>query len=335
VESLLILNLTVVGLPGFEPGSRTPEAQSLDQASRQPLFSGLDSLPMIIKTLAKLQHLSKANQKAIWNRLRRLNKLCNLTNTAEVEATIYKQNVKNTTKNKFFSAYQCFCNANSINYEKPKRMHVEEFVIHVPTEAKIDMIIACCGWVYSTVYALSKYGLRPDEISKLTLRDIDLEHAKLTVPTSKLGASRTLQLKPQVVDLLRDYIVRRKISNIDTRTFATSRKIKDMWRHYRKRAFTKFKDIELLKIRLYDLRHWFGTMTYVKTRDIFYVKYALGHRRLDNTLIYIHLAKSLIDYPDDFTCQTAKSVEEAAKLIETGFDYVCEVDGVKLFRKRK
>jgi|GEM_PF-6864318 len=27
-----------VGLPGFEPGSRAPEAQSLDQASRQPLF---------------------------------------------------------------------------------------------------------------------------------------------------------------------------------------------------------------------------------------------------------------------------------------------------------
>jgi hypothetical protein len=27
-----------VGLPGFEPGSRAPEAQSLDQASRQPHF---------------------------------------------------------------------------------------------------------------------------------------------------------------------------------------------------------------------------------------------------------------------------------------------------------
>jgi hypothetical protein len=50
-----------VGLPGFEPGSRTPEAQSLDQASRQPLYSSLDALhdclPMIIKTLAKLQRL--------------------------------------------------------------------------------------------------------------------------------------------------------------------------------------------------------------------------------------------------------------------------------------
>ena len=29
----------VVGLPGFEPGSREPKSRSLDQASRQPLFS--------------------------------------------------------------------------------------------------------------------------------------------------------------------------------------------------------------------------------------------------------------------------------------------------------
>ena len=86
---------------------------------------------------------------------------------------------------------------------------------------------------------------------------------------------------------------------------------------------------------MYDLRHWFGTTTYIKTRDIFYVEYALGHRRLDNTMTYIHLAKSLIDYPDDYICQTARTVEEAKKLIEEGFDYITEIDGIKLFRKRK
>jgi hypothetical protein len=33
--------------------------------------------------------------------------------------------------------------------------------------------------------------------------------------------------------------------------------------------------------------------------------------------------------------QAAKTVEQAAELIEAGFEYVCEVDGVKVFRKRK
>jgi len=32
---------------------------------------------------------------------------------------------------------------------------------------------------------------------------------------------------------------------------------------------------------------------------------------------------------------TAKSVEEALKLIEVGFEYVCDLDEVKLFKKRK
>jgi site-specific recombinase XerC len=123
--------------------------------------------------------------------------------------------------------------------------------------------------------------------------------------------------------------------NLEKRLFGSASKIKENWRAYRQRAYGKFEDAELLKIRLYDLRHWFATMTYIKTRDIFRVKYVLGHRRLDNTLIYIHLAEGLVEYSSDYACATAKTVDEAAKLVEQGFDYVTDVDGVKLFRKRK
>jgi integrase len=244
-------------------------------------------------------------------------------------------NVKNTYKNKLFEAYQRFCIANDVCFVKPRKLKVEEFVINIPTEQRIDTIIACCGWVYATVFNLSKHGLRPDEIAKLTLRNIDLEHGKINVPTSKLGAQRTMQLKKQAAEMLKEYVNRKKIQALDKRLFGATCKVKENWRKYRRRAYEKFRDAELLKIRLYDLRHWFATTTYIKTRDIFYVKYALGHRRLENTLIYIHLAKSLTDFPEDYSCATARSVDEASKLIEQGFDYVCECDTVKLFRKRK
>jgi predicted RNase H-like HicB family nuclease len=59
----------------------------------------------------------------------------------------------------------------------------------------------------------------------------------------------------------------------------------------------------------------------------------LGHRNINNTMIYTHLIK--LDKDEKFYSATAKTVEEARKLIEEGFEYVCEVDGVKLFRKRK
>lgn len=38
---------------------------------------------------------------------------------------------------------------------------------------------------------------------------------------------------------------------------------------------------------------------------------------------------------DEFHSAIAKNVEEAQKLIEEGFEFVCDYDDVKIFRKRK
>jgi hypothetical protein len=38
---------------------------------------------------------------------------------------------------------------------------------------------------------------------------------------------------------------------------------------------------------------------------------------------------------EEYTCKVAKSLEEASKLIEAGFEYVTEMDRIKIFRKRK
>jgi hypothetical protein len=38
---------------------------------------------------------------------------------------------------------------------------------------------------------------------------------------------------------------------------------------------------------------------------------------------------------DDYVCKVARTVEEAKALVEGGFDYVTDVDGMKLFKKRK
>lgn len=37
----------------------------------------------------------------------------------------------------------------------------------------------------------------------------------------------------------------------------------------------------------------------------------------------------------DFICKVAKDAKEAMMLIEEGFMFVCEMEGVKLFRKAK
>ena len=59
----------------------------------------------------------------------------------------------------------------------------------------------------------------------------------------------------------------------------------------------------------------------------------MGHKKIETTLVYTQLVQFNED--DEFYSATANNVSEAAKLIEQGFDYVCDIDAVKLFRKRK
>jgi len=73
-----------------------------------------------------------------------------------------------------------------------------------------------------------------------------------------------------------------------------------------------------------------------QTKDPFYVQEFLGHKDIRNTMKYIHLAEKLFkESSNDFICKVAKNIEEATPLIEAGFDFVHEFNGVMLFRKRK
>ncbi len=73
-------------------------------------------------------------------------------------------------------------------------------------------------------------------------------------------------------------------------------------------------------------------MEYHKTKDLIHVMQILGLKSLRYVLIYMQL----IDIPDEgYSCKTAKTIQEATQLIEGGFEYVTEMEGYKLFRKRK
>jgi len=105
-----------------------------------------------------------------------------------------------------------------------------------------------------------------------------------------------------------------------------------VWMRVRNRLAKKLQEPQLKKIRLYDLRHYFATMLYARTKDILFVKQQLGHRRIEHTLICTHL----VNFKDDeYHVRIAKTVEEACILIEAGFEYVTEMHSAKLFRKRK
>jgi hypothetical protein len=69
-----------------------------------------------------------------------------------------------------------------------------------------------------------------------------------------------------------------------------------------------------------------------KTRDLLHGMQFLGHRSIKTTLRYTQL----IAFADgEYVCRIADNVDQAKQLIESGFDYVTDIDEHKLFRKRK
>ena len=115
--------------------------------------------------------------------------------------------------------------------------------------------------------------------------------------------------------------------------WSSLKNLSSTFKRNRKRVAYKLGNPRILKISFHTLRHWKATMEYHRTKDILHVMQMLGHRNIKNTLIYTQLINNEGD--DEYICKAAKTVEQAAELIEAGFEYVCEIDGVKLFRKRK
>jgi len=73
-----------------------------------------------------------------------------------------------------------------------------------------------------------------------------------------------------------------------------------------------------------------------KTKDPLYVKDFLGHEKLDTTLLYIQIERAIYkEQSDEFTVRVAKTQGEIKSLLEVGFEYMCQKDGLAFFRKRK
>jgi len=73
-----------------------------------------------------------------------------------------------------------------------------------------------------------------------------------------------------------------------------------------------------------------------QTKDIIHVQRFLGHKKIENTMLYIQIAETLFkETTDEFTVRIATKPNEIKSLLEVGFEYVCEKEDTLYFRKRK
>ena len=265
-------------------------------------------------------------------RLKHLAKHCDLDDPENVKLFIASKQCTNGFKQSLVEAYDIYCKANNISWSKPFYNRYDRQP-RIPKEEHLNMIIANASRKLALILSIIKdLGLRPIEVTWLRVKDVDLDSGFVTVTSAKHCVGRTLKPRPNTLAMLRNYIILKKL-NLNDRLFPIkSSSISENYRVVRNRLASKLNDPSIKAIRLYDFRHFKASMEYHKTKDLLYVKNLLGHRDLRTTLRYTQL----VNFPnDEYRSAIAKTIEEARKLIESGFEYVTEMDGVKLFRKRK
>jgi integrase len=262
-----------------------------------------------------------------------ISKHADLSEPEQVKQFIARRQVSSGYKKNLRLAYDKYCRYYEIEWQMPL-YRPEAKTIRIPTSEKLEMLIARAGRTLSVKLTVSKEtGLRPVELQNLKVKDVDLDQRIVYPTTAKHGSGRRLRISNKLKAMLQDHVNMDSLGPEDKLFKGTAEQYGKQYRGMRNRLAKKLNDASIKTIRLYDFRHYFATMLYAKTRDILLVKQQMGHKKIETTLIYTQLLH--LDEEDDYTCKTASNIREATQLIENGFEYVTEMDGLKLFRKRK
>ena len=259
-----------------------------------------------------------------------------LLDPESVKETIACQKWCNKRKDNAVDAYTAFLRMTSGTWNPPRYKYASKLPF-IPTEHELDALIAGCGPKTSTFLQLLKEtAMRAGEAHRLRWTDIDFENGTVRVTPEKGSEPRIFKLSNKLLNMLSSLRTKNRVTDPE-RIFAKDlRTVRKVFEKQRANIARKLQNPRLRRIHFHTFRHWKATMLYHQTKDILYVMKFLGHRNIKNTLIYIQLEEAIFKEKDDeFICKVAKTVEEAKVLIEAGFNYVCEFDGVKLFRKRK
>jgi integrase len=268
----------------------------------------------IVRTVRLLKTLSKRG--------------ANLWNVESVKLTIANQEAwSNTTKEHAVVAYTCFLKMHGETWKKPKYTRVEKLPF-IPTETEVDQLIASCNKKTTAFLQLLKEtGVRSGEAWNLKWTDLDLENKTVRVTPEKGSNPRVLKISSKLIAMLKLLPQEKpKPFNGSLIHFARS------FRRQRRTASYKLQNRRISQITFHTFRHWKATMEYHRTKDILYVKQLLGHKSIQSTMKYTQL----VNFEDDeFTCKVAETIKEAKEFIESGFEFVTDMDAKKLFRKRK
>jgi integrase len=267
--------------------------------------------------------------------LKRLDRKCNIMEPESVRRFLANCNWNEGGKQRITEEVDRFYRYEGIKWNRPKYEKID-LLPHIPKEEDVNALVSGLPSKEIGTFSmlLKETGCRPGEAWLAEWVHIDCDRNTIVIRAEKRSRSRELRISNNLIARLNMLPKERKYVFHDGNK-EPIQGLKDFTRVFqrqRKSLASKLANPRLQLISFRSLRHFKGTMEYHRTRDIVHVQRILGHRSISNTLRYVRL----ISFPDDeFASKVAKTVKEAQELVEAGFDYVCDVEGCKLFRKRK
>lgn len=130
-------------------------------------------------------------------------------------------------------------------------------------------------------------GLRRNELRLLDRSDIDVVERTVLVRFAKRGKWRKLRLHPVAEQAIAAYLATR--SDDDPALFLSSRRQRISNRSLNAILDRHARPAGLDQITVHGLRHTFATALMRQSKDLRVVQRALGHSRIETTVIYAHL----------------------------------------------
>ncbi len=256
--------------------------------------------------------------------MRRLDRETNIYDPDTVTDYILRLPISDISKERYFECFAGWCLWNKIPYQIPKR-HGRNPLPRAPMESDIDQLIANAPKKYVIIMTLLKEtGMRLGEVCRLTKDNFDFDRKCVYIQSLKQGNPRVLPLSDNLCRMLMQYFSRKG-------SFGNPKNIRWGFGKIKKHTATKIDKPEIIRIHLHDFRHYYATRLYQRTKDILLVKKRLGHKQIGSTLVYAEICDEIT--PNNYHVAHASNLTEASKLIADGYEYVTEVDGVKIFRR--
>ena len=266
--------------------------------------------------------------------LKAVGRRCNILNPEAFKDYLSKATYTENRRDKILGDLTRFYKWFGVDFYRPLSRRIETLPF-IPLESKIDSLIGGLGPKLSAFTRLVKEtGARPMEIFQLKWTDVDAESSTVSITPEKGSRPRRPKITATTLaSVLSQPRIGMYIFHNEKGDY--EEQYRNFFRNFAQCRMTIAKNLQNPRIRRISfktLRHWKATTLYAKTKDLLLVKETLGHRSISSTMKYTHL---LTFRDDDYVCKATKTVEEAKALVESGFEYVTDVEGYKLFRKRK